>query len=211
MNFIPRDIYHVYNQGNNRRSIFDNQSDYQCFLNLSKAYLLPYCNVIAWNLLPNHFHFMLEANKKCQQLLKQGNLTIDPLTNGFRKLLSAYTHYFNKKYKRSGALFRPKTKAKNLSVISPGSCTRNDYYLNCFCYVHQNAVRHRLVRTMAEWPFSSYHFYAGVSEDDFCSVEAARRLCGYSQETFVKLIHENVPVEFAELFSRESSDGDVRR
>jgi REP element-mobilizing transposase RayT len=201
MKFFPHDIYHVYNQGNNRQSIFRHKTDYEYFLEFSQSYLLPYCNVVAWNLLPNHFHFMLEANEKCKELVKQGNVILDPLSNGFRKLLSAYTHQFNKKYKRSGSLFRPKTKAKNLSIVPPGHYSPNDYYLNCFCYVHQNAVRHRLVESVDKWPFSSYHFYAGRIHEDLCSVEAARRICGYTPETFVRLIHENVPMEFAELFS----------
>jgi putative transposase len=201
MKFEPRDIYHVYNQGNNRQNIFKHKTDYEYFISLSKSYILPYCNVVAWNLLPNHFHFMLEANDKCNELIKQGNLPLDPLTNGFRKLLSAYAHQFNKKYKRSGSLFRPKTKAKNLSIIPPNYSGHNNYYLNCFCYVHQNAVRHQLVTSMERWSFSSYHFYAGFTNDDFCSIEAAKRICGYSRETFVKMIHENVPAEFADLFS----------
>lgn len=201
MKFEHRDIYHVYNQGNNHQSIFKKNADYERFIDLCNSYVIPYCNMVSWCLLPNHFHFMLEANEKCNESFKQGGLMLDPLTNGFRKLLSTYSHQFNKEYDRSGSLFRPKTKSKNLSIIPPVYFPQHDYYLNCLCYIHQNPVRHKLVTSLDTWPFSSYHFYAGLRANDFCSIDAARRICNYSPETFVKLMHENVPGEFVSLFA----------
>src|SRR5207342_1559792 len=91
------------------------EDHYDRFLNLFKTSVLPHCDVLAWCLMPNHFHFMLYADERVATLQQQGGLMLDPITNGFRNLLSTYSHEFNKQNSRTGALFRPKTKAKCLS------------------------------------------------------------------------------------------------
>ena len=97
MKFEPENIYHVYNQGNNHERLFLNPDNYQHFLNLFKSFVLPYTEVLAWCLMPNHFHYMLYTDERSSDLKQQGNLSLDPVTNGFRKLLSTYSHEYNKK------------------------------------------------------------------------------------------------------------------
>ena len=201
MNFEPRHIYHVYNQGNNKKQIFRAHSDYVTFLQLFKSYSLPYCDVLAWCLLPNHFHFMLAANDQCHERIKQGNLAMDPLTNGFRKLLSAYAHDFNKRNNTSGSLFRPKTKAKDLSQQQlVKSWTQLDYYANCFYYVHQNPFRHGLVIDLFKWKYSSFLFYAGSRDRDLSNKKLAGEICDYQPSTFLTNVMGRIPDEFNRLF-----------
>ena len=58
--FIEKDhIYHIYNQGNNRQQIFFNRENYLYFLRKMKEYILPYGDIMAWCLMPNHFHWMV--------------------------------------------------------------------------------------------------------------------------------------------------------
>src|SRR5262245_5408208 len=106
MNFSPNNMYHVFNQGNNRQKIFYKQNDYTIFLTLYKRLLVPACSTIAWCLMPNHFHFMIVADERCNQKIKQGDIFLDPITNGIRKLLSGYARIFNKEHKKAGSLFR---------------------------------------------------------------------------------------------------------
>src|SRR5436189_2385645 len=135
MKFVPENIYHVYNQGNNKQVIFSEDLHFSYFLQLYKGYILPHCETLAWCLMNTHFHFLIYADMRCLELKKQGNLLLDPVTNGFRKLLSAYSHEYNIKNNRSGSLFRPKTKSiclndeveKNNKFLS-----KQDYYLNTF-------------------------------------------------------------------------------
>ena len=115
MKFISGNIYHVYNQGNNHQQIFLGDKDYQTFLNYTERLILPHCSILAYCLMPNHFHLMLQASTSCDNVIQQGNLLLDPLTNGFRKLLSGYARIFNDEHERSGSLFRQKTKAKHLN------------------------------------------------------------------------------------------------
>ena len=97
MKFSPNNIYHIYNQGNDRQTIFFNRNDYLIFLNLYKRLLSPNLATIAWCLMPNHFHFMVYTDEKCSIKIKQGGLLIDPVTNGIWKLLSGYARIFNKR------------------------------------------------------------------------------------------------------------------
>lgn len=162
MKFEPGHIYHVFNQGNNGLELFHSQEDYKKLIGFIRDYIIPHADILSWCLLPNHFHVMLIAKFDKSELINSGNLSFDPLTNGIRKLVSGYSHYFNNKYKRSGALFRPKTKSKDLSDERL-RLKREDYLQNCFYYILQNPLRHSLVKELVEWEFSAYRFLCRAS------------------------------------------------
>ncbi len=179
MNFVFENLYHVYNQGNNKETIFLCDEDYKIFLRLVKRLISPHCEILAWCLMPNHFHLMIYI-KDDRMKLVQGNLELDPLANGIRKLLSGYARIFNKKYDRSGSLFRQKTKAKNLSDIEIRSGDRlnlSSDYLNCFLYIHQNPLAALLVKDLKDWPWSSYPDYADLRKGTLCNKEIAFKFC----------------------------------
>lgn len=170
MKFEPKKVYHVYNQGNNHERLFLSDEHYLNFLSFFAAYVLPSSEILAWCLMPTHFHFMLYADDRCLMLKEQGDLLLDPITNGFRKLLSGYSHKFNKQNNRSGALFRPKTKSKYLQVVyDNNNALLPDYYSNCFHYIHNNPVKDGLVKHPSDWKWSSYNFYAGEEKEGFCN------------------------------------------
>lgn len=201
MNFEPQHIYHIYNEGNNKQQLFNRHEDYNAYIRLFQSYCLPYCDVLAWCLLPNHFHFMVQANDKCCELKKQGGLMLDPLTNGFRKLLSAYAHDFNERNKRTGSLFRPKTKAKDLSQLQlVNAFTRSDYYINCFYFVNQNALLHGLVKDLYQWKYSSFLFYACSRDNDLCNKKLAIEICDYNSKKFPYMVLTRISRDYISLF-----------
>lgn len=57
MNFYNNQLFHIYNQGNNRQPIFFNDENYIFFLWKMRAYLLPFGDLISYCLMPNHFHW----------------------------------------------------------------------------------------------------------------------------------------------------------
>ena len=59
MNFEKDRIYHVYNQGNNRKKIFLTRSNYQLFHKKMDRFICPYADILAWCLMPNQFHLMI--------------------------------------------------------------------------------------------------------------------------------------------------------
>jgi putative transposase len=78
----------------------------------------PLVKFIAYNLLPNHFHFILE------QVVEGG------ISEFMKRLLGGYTWYFNKKNKRSGSLFQGTFKSKLIDS--------NEYLLHISVYVNLN-------------------------------------------------------------------------
>ena len=108
MQFEASNLYHIYNRGNNKQPIFFNRDNYLYFLIKVKKYLAPNCDILAWCLMPNHFHFLIHANTETEKIIKETPLKINALTEGIRLLLSSYTQGINKQNNRSGNLFQQK-------------------------------------------------------------------------------------------------------
>ena len=62
MHFESEDLYHVFNQGNNRQKIFFTRANYLFFLRKIDQHILPHADVLAWCLMPNHFHLMIHVH-----------------------------------------------------------------------------------------------------------------------------------------------------
>lgn len=63
MQFYENQLFHIYNQGNNRKRVFFEEENYDFFLWKMRAYLLPYGDLTAWCLMPNHFHWQFYVKK----------------------------------------------------------------------------------------------------------------------------------------------------
>jgi len=189
MNIIANETYHIYNQGNNRERIFHEDADYIEFLKLFRKYVLPNCETLAYCLMPNHFHFLIQATEQSAKNKLVGNLNLCELSNGYRLLQSNYAQYINKKKGRTGSLFRQKTKAKSLQD------GHKNYGFIAFHYIHQNPLRAGLVQQLEDWGFSSFPDYAGRRNGTICKRELAFALIGLDKENFIneagKHIDEN--------------------
>ncbi len=130
-------IYHVLYRGINQQRIFEEDEDYELFLTKLKElsasldiHLLAYC------LMSNHMHLLLqESSSKLEQL--------------FRRLITSYVSYFNKKYKRTGHLFQDRYKSEPVESDA--------YFLVLFSYIHQNPVRAGVCLSAGDYPWSSLH------------------------------------------------------
>jgi len=135
MRLAPKGIYHIYNQDNNRRQIFFSESDYLEFLIIFREKVLPYEDVLAYCLMPNHYHILLTLNKLGLEEIPLGNIVSTRIGNGFRLLQTQYARYLNMQQNFSGSVFRQKTK-----VIEMESSKIHYPYI-CFQYIHQNPLR----------------------------------------------------------------------
>ena len=209
MKFIAGNLYHIYNQGNNRQRIFSCPEDYLTFLREIRICIYPYAEFIAYCLMPNHFHFLVYVDNRVEERIKQGALIIDPLTNGIRKLLSGYTRIFNKRYGFSGSLFRQKTKSKCLSdmiVQTHPQFLIQDHCVNCFHYLHQNPLKAKLVNRMEDWEYSSFKDYAGLRNGTLCNRELAIRHCNYQKKNFMAESYQIIDEEIGNIFVSYWSD-----
>ncbi len=61
MDFAAGQIYHVFNRGNNSQTVFFKRENYLFFLGKIKKNISPYAEILAWCLMPNHFHLMIKV------------------------------------------------------------------------------------------------------------------------------------------------------
>jgi len=175
MQFKKGYIYHIYNQGNNRQKIFFDKENYLYFLKKMKVYILPYADILAWCLMPNHFHWMVYV-RETELEISDRVTTSHPITksrtfnNSIAIMLRSYTRAINKQRNKTGSLFRPHTKAEcvncpqfdipsfvgnRINIINPES----QYPQICFDYVHLNPVKAGLTKEINDWEFSSARDY----------------------------------------------------
>lgn len=162
----PESFYHVYARGLNRQKIFREPADYVYFLKLFGRYLsleetrnnvgvsFPnFYNKLELNcfcLMPNHFHLLIYQRQ-------QGSMAAC-----MRSLLTSYSMYYNKKYKRRGPLFESRYKA---SLIS------DDVYLEHITrYIHLNP------RDWRHYEYSSLPYYLHQISDEWIRPERITQL-----------------------------------
>jgi putative transposase len=156
MEFYNNSIYHIYNQGNNKETTFKDAADYLSFLRKLDFHLKPNCTILTYCLMPNHFHIIILSSERSNEKVKIGSLELTRITNAFRLILSEYAQDFNKKYNRTGSLFRQKTKYKLVDYTEP------QYLKNLICYVLSNPFDIKLVNKLEDWFFSSFRDLFGL-------------------------------------------------
>ncbi len=153
-NLVKGEYYHIYNRGNGKQKIFLDREDYDRFKKLLyvsnsensfnfrdsivdigiDAYDFErgetLVSILAWTLMPNHFHIFLISPRADLGEDKELDKTI---TDYMRKVSTAYAMYFNKKYERTGSLFEGKFKSKHVGI--------ENYFRYLFAYIHLNCIK----------------------------------------------------------------------
>lgn len=78
--FESGNLYHIYNQGNNRQQIFYVRDNYLFFLNKLKRHVLPYSDILAWCLMSNHFHLLVYVKQFRIALVTDGATRSHPVS-----------------------------------------------------------------------------------------------------------------------------------
>lgn len=191
----PETFYHIYNRGNNKQRIFFYRDNYLFFIRKIRKHLLPHLHLIAYCLMPNHFH-----------LLAYPKESIVPVkfSNDLRVMLRSYTRAINNQEKRTGSLFQQHTKIKPLegsgatttshTMTSSHSMTSAEFYpFVCFHYIHQNPLKAGLVMNMKDWEMSSFCDYAGLRQGTLCAKKLAYELLDIPSNP-TSFIHQSVKV-----------------
>jgi len=152
--YVAGGCYHIYNRGVEKRPIFLSDVDYRFFLNLLKLTLSnpedienydalrirnksDSVKLIGYCLMPNHFHL----------LIRQSDET--GMTELMRSIMTAYSSYFNRKYKRVGSLFQGRYKAALVD--------KDEYLVHLSRYIHMNPIE--TDSKVSDYPYSSYKYY----------------------------------------------------
>jgi len=124
------------------------KSDILLKLNQAKEYCV---EIIAYCLMPNHFHFLL------QQITENG------ISSFMLKFSDSYTRYFNTKNKRIGPIFQGRFKSVRVES--------EQQLLHVSRYIHLNPYSSGIAKTIADlkdYPYSSLPEYLGNTKDLFC-------------------------------------------
>lgn len=190
ISFVEGEYYHIYNRGNSKQEIFLDDQDYDRFTKLfylcnSKnnfnfkedivqrginAFDFERGNQIvsagAWVLMPNHFH--ISISPRCHL----GEMEDNSLSLYMKKVCTAYSMYFNKKYNRTGKLFEGVFKSEHIE-----SEEQSKYI---FSYIHLNPVKlidskwkengikdvGKALNFLDKYKWSSYLDYKGVKRPE---------------------------------------------
>lgn len=166
--FAENHCYHVFNRGVEKRIIFEDEQDYRMFRYYLSVYLLPtdtlvkfypktplrlfsknLCeeiDLIAYCLIPNHFHLLLKQR------------SIFAISRFMKQLINGYTSYFNQKYKRVGGLLQGRFKAALVNS--------DDLLLHVSRYIHLNPLIADLVKDLNRYPWSSFLEYVTDLDQD---------------------------------------------
>ena len=137
-------VYHITSRGNARERIFLDDEDRNVFLATLGETVTRYgwiCH--AYCLMSNHYHLLLE--------------TPSPnLSRGMKLLNGVYTQRFNRNHKRCGHLLQGRYK----SIL----VEKESHLLELTRYVVLNPIRAKMVRSVRDWPWSSYRATSGQAE-----------------------------------------------
>lgn len=180
VNFVLGEYYHIYNRGNSKQKIFQDKEDYEYFLKLlyiangeekfrfkfleGDVYESKRGNQLvaigSYVLMPNHFHILITE-------IEEGGIS-----KFMHKISSGYSHYYNKKYERTGSLFEGKFKSEHAN---------NDRYLKyLFSYINLNPVKliqkdwkekgvkdkQKVLDFLLNYKYSSYRDYIDINRQE---------------------------------------------
>ncbi len=138
--------YHICNRWYNKNIIFRNNTDFEKFIKNIVKYnkVYSWIKIIAYCILPNHFHLILINNWENTDISKF-----------IWKIQQSYLMYFKTKYPEKyleikwKSFFEGNFKIKLIDKL---------YYLKqCIAYVTYNAVNHKIVQNIQDYKWTSYH------------------------------------------------------
>ncbi|TAL14690.1 hypothetical protein EPN95_02190 [Patescibacteria group bacterium] len=176
---VADSYYHIYARGVNKQGIYPEAADYSFFLSLIKRYLsrsetkstrgadypklYDDIELLAYCLMPNHFHLLVYQ-------INPGSMQ-----NLMRRIMTSYSGYFNRKYRRSGPLFESRYRA---SMV-----TSDPYLLHISRYIHLNPLNWR------EYNYSSLRPYLGQTPPDWLSIYKISQLYN-SRERYLEFLED---------------------
>jgi putative transposase len=147
--FASGHYYHIYNRGADHAPIFFNDQNFDYCLDLIARYRQPYgASIIAYCLMPNHYHFLLRQE------------TDLPLSKFIGVVFNAYVQVVNQQQERTGTLFAGRFKHVWID--------RDEYLIHLCRYIHLNPVSAHLVSQPNEWSFSNYREWIGQRSEVLC-------------------------------------------
>ena len=170
--FEPGACYHVFGRGVDHQPIFFLAANWTFFLARLRRYATPdLAAVIAYCLMPNHYHLALRAHST-----DLGSAVMAPLLNSYAKAV-------NHQERCSGPLFSGTYRARRVRD--------EERLVQLSAYIHLNPVQAGLVSTPEDWAFSSYRDYVGLRAGSLPDSGAVLERAG-SRETYRQYVADYI-------------------
>ncbi len=161
-------IYHVMLRGINHQIIFEDDEDYQKYLETLKTYQEKSGYIIyAYCLMSNHIHLLVKEET-------------EDLGIAFRRIGASYVYWYNWKYGRRGHLFQDRYKSELVE--------NDSYFLTAIRYIHQNPLKANIVNDIADYRWGSYGEYIG--EPGICDTDFALNMFSTDRVKAINLFEE---------------------
>ena len=149
--------YHVTHRGDGRRFLFEKDADRCRFIDLLKKYADRYgIHVIAWCLMDNHVHILIDDEHEQLSLM-------------IHDLALSYARYFNDVTGHKGSVFEDRFNSVPI---------RDErQLLYCVKYIHDNPVKANICSAEA-YPWSSYSAYASEHQPSWMNTAPILDLLG---------------------------------
>jgi REP element-mobilizing transposase RayT len=127
---VPNILQHIMARGIEGRDIFRDTKDHEAFLDrLSDLVAKGNVQLLAWSLMPDHFHLLLRTREMSLSTL-------------MRRLMTGYAVWYNRRHQRKGHLFQNRYK----SIV----VEEDPYFLELIRYIHLNPVRAKILDTVSQ-------------------------------------------------------------
>jgi REP element-mobilizing transposase RayT len=166
-------LYHVTSRGDNRKTIYCDEDDFDLFLSVLNDVCEQYNWVIhAYCLMTNHYHLLVET--------PDANLS-----KGMRQLNGVFTQKINKKHHRVGHLFQGRYK----SIL----VDKDAYLLELCRYIVLNPVRAKMVDSPSQWIWSNWHYMVGnMTSPPWLATDSILSLFSHNRKDAIKEYSEFV-------------------
>lgn len=183
------ETYHIFNRSLRQTPIFTTKREFDLFLMAIRYYLQPnppvkfsiyrqqpnkyktdltktLVKIVAYCLMPTHFHFILTQHEE------------EGIKIFIHRLTTSYSRYFNLKYNQKGPVFENRFKAVRIET--------QEQLIHLSRYVHLNPTTSFLVKDPGQYNYSSYKIYLNEEESDF--VDLSKVMSEFTVENYKRFV-----------------------
>lgn len=174
-------LVHVRLQVNNGEFRFNKVEIYRLWRRWTRVYLnkYPTVKITGYQWMSNHCHLIMHTEKALD------------LTKFLHDINWRFALEYNKLHKRKGHFFQSRYRC---TVIE-----ENEYELACQRYIYRNPIRARMVKSVMQNKWGSYHYYASGQKNELITPTLNYQTFGNSSEercrTFKIYVESLTPYE----------------
>lgn len=144
--YLNTSFFHVIVQGINKEYIFNKKIYIEKYLDLLNKYSKELkINIIAYCIMNNHAHFLLEIRDK------------EKMSKLMQKVNSIFARYYNEEEKRVGYVFKDRFLSQ--PIFS------EKHLSQCIRYIHLNPVKAHMVEKCEDYEYSSYKKFISQNKE----------------------------------------------